>query len=243
MTETYGADLAYIHDAGFRDYSRRAAPGVLALLRRNRVRGGLVVDLGCGSGRWACQLTRRGYAVLGIEQSAAFVRIAREVAPSARFVRGSLWNVNIPSCDAVTAIGECINYVLRRRSAPAPLFRRIHNALRPGGIFVFDAAAPDRIPPAPRQSWMEGTDWAILAESRRGPQARTLVRRIVAYRKIGARFRRSEETHVLRLYSPAEILGALIGADFEAEELPGYGRFRPFEGIHVYLARRPLTRI
>jgi len=49
----YGEDLAYVHDAGFTGYCLNAAPGLLRALKRNGITGGLVVDLGCGSGRWA----------------------------------------------------------------------------------------------------------------------------------------------------------------------------------------------
>ena len=72
----YREDLAYIHDSGFTDFARDAAPGLLAILRHNGVTGGLVVDLGCGSGRWARELTRAGYAVWGVDQSSAMIRIA-----------------------------------------------------------------------------------------------------------------------------------------------------------------------
>jgi hypothetical protein len=46
----YGDDLAYIHDAAFRDYGQKAGPGLLRILRRSGINGGLVIDLCCGSG-------------------------------------------------------------------------------------------------------------------------------------------------------------------------------------------------
>jgi trans-aconitate methyltransferase len=56
----YREDLAYIHDQGFGDFARKAAPGLLAMLRRGGIRSGLVVDLGCGPGHWARELLRKG---------------------------------------------------------------------------------------------------------------------------------------------------------------------------------------
>ena len=38
----YHEDLAYIHDAGFKDYALNAAPGLLQILRKNGVTDGLV---------------------------------------------------------------------------------------------------------------------------------------------------------------------------------------------------------
>src|SRR6266850_2749239 len=105
----YREDLAYIHDAGFRDYALNAAPGLLRILRKNGVTDGLVVDLGCGSGRWAAELNRAGYRVWGVDQSAAMIRLARKVAPDSEFKIASLLRASLPSCDAITSICECLN--------------------------------------------------------------------------------------------------------------------------------------
>ena len=117
-------------------------------LRRSGINGGLVIDLGCGSGRWARELNRNGYAALGVDQSPAFIRLARTVAPRSRFVCALLLRVKLPECDAVTSIGECFNYGFDRKSGKrelARLFARVYAALRPGGVFLFDMAEPSRI--------------------------------------------------------------------------------------------------
>src|SRR5689334_5247848 len=67
--DAYQDDLAYIHDAGFGGFARGSAPGLLTLFRRNGITGGLVVDLGCGSGIWANELAGSGYQVLGVDIS------------------------------------------------------------------------------------------------------------------------------------------------------------------------------
>ena len=46
--QAYARDLAYIHDTGFTAFVRKAAPGLLRLLRRYGIHSGLVVDAGCG---------------------------------------------------------------------------------------------------------------------------------------------------------------------------------------------------
>ncbi|HUJ51374.1 MAG TPA: class I SAM-dependent methyltransferase [Bryobacteraceae bacterium] len=236
----YRQDLAYIHDSGFTDFARDAAPGLLRILRRNGVTGGLVVDLGCGSGRWARELIRAGYAAWGVDQSPAMIRIARRIAPGASFRVASLLDSDLPACHAVTAIGECLNYTVDPRNsrlALRRLFHRVHRALRPGGVFVFDIAEPERVPKIPEKKWSEGRDWAILVsiDGRR----RVLRRRIVTFRKIHSAFRRSEETHVLRLYRANELLTELTRCGFGARRLSRYGRFRFPRGIAGILAVKP----
>jgi len=49
-TPYYRRDLARIHHLGFGFHAEATAPGVLALLTPVKERGGLVVEIGCGSG-------------------------------------------------------------------------------------------------------------------------------------------------------------------------------------------------
>jgi SAM-dependent methyltransferase len=236
----YLEDLAWIHDAGFTGYALNAAPGLLRLLRRSGASGGLAVDLGCGSGRWARELNRAGYRVLGVDSSPAFLRLARRIAPRSRFAAASLWTFPLPPCDAVTSIGECLNYATGARRNLPRLFARIYAALRPGGVFLFDVAGPSRIlDSAPHRHWTEGDGWAVLVESQGDPMRLTLTRRIVCYRRMGSRYRRTAETHRLQLYRPADILRAFAGTGFHAETLASYGRFRLPPGIDAFLALKP----
>ena len=77
----YRDNLAFIHHRSFGESTRAVAPELLRLLRAHGLRDGHVVDLGCGDGAWLKALTGAGFAATGIEQSAAFVRLARRAAP------------------------------------------------------------------------------------------------------------------------------------------------------------------
>jgi SAM-dependent methyltransferase len=238
----YDRDLAYIHDTGFTGFARKAAPGLVRLLRQNGIRAGLVVDAGCGSGVWARELTDRGYGALGIDISPDMIRLARKQAPAATFQVGSFLNAELPPCDAVTAIGECVNYAFDRKSGKkglAEFFQRVLGALRPGGVFIFDTVEPGAADGGTQRRFLEGPDWAILLEVREDRRRKTLTRRIVSFRLVGKVYRRSEEVHRLHLYSGSELLAELDGAGFEARLLDGYGRFR-FASAHVgFLAGKP----
>jgi SAM-dependent methyltransferase len=218
----YGADLAYIHDSGFTDYARNAAPGLLRILRSNKAVDGLVVDLGCGSGRWARELNDHGYRVFGVDQSPAMIRLARRFAPQSKFKVASLLDVELPACDAVTSIGECFNYAFDQRNSRTQLvrlFRRVFRALRPSGLFVFDVAEPARMPVRPEQHWVEGESWAILVEVHGDRKRSLLSRRIISFRKAGKLYRRTEEIHHLRLYRTSDLIRDLEQCGFRARKL------------------------
>jgi len=232
----YQRDLAYIHDAGFGDFARKSAPGLLAILRKAGIRTGLVVDVGCGSGIWAAELTRRGYDVVGIDISSSMIELARKRAPAARFIQASFLSAKLPPCDAVTALGEIFNYTFdgcNSRRQLARFFRRAHEALRPGGIFIFDIAEPGR---ELRRAHAEGKDWAILfsAEASRD----ILVRRMTAFRKVGKLYRRSQETHRLRLYRSSDLAAELRRAGFSVRMLRAYGRMPLPSGNAAFVATK-----
>jgi len=243
MADAYRDDLAHIHDAGFGALARAAAPVLLDDLRRRGVRRGLVIDLGCGSGLLSAELAAAGYDVLGIDQSPAFIDLARRRVPGGRFAVGSLWTVELPPCAAVAAVGECVNYQFdgpHPRGALAGLFGRAFAALSPGGPLLLDAAEPGRVPgPGASKTWTEGDGWAVLVTADEDPQHELLTRRITSFRRAGELYRRDHEVHTLRLWPRAEVAVGLRAAGFEVQALDGY-RALPFAPGHVgFLARKP----
>jgi SAM-dependent methyltransferase len=240
MTEWYREDLAYIHDVGHADFALESAPGILEILARNGVRDGLVVDLGCGSGLWARELVDAGYHVLGIDISEAMIELSRERVPEAEFRVGSLFEADIPPCDAVTAVSEVLNYLFDPEKELPDLFRRVYNALAPGGVFVFDVLGPGQIPPGTTaRGFREGEDWVVLVEKEEDVERGTLTRRISSFRKVGWHYRRDDEVHRVRLYEPAELSAELQRVGFEARAMRSYGSYPLAKGHAAFVARRP----
>lgn len=243
MPGSYRTDLAYIHDVGFSSFALNAAPGLLRILWRNGIDRGLVIDLGCGGGIWARQLGFAGFQVLGVDISPAMIRIARKTAPKAKFVTGSLVDVRLPPCAAVTSIGECLSYSFADDDGDRELFRffrRVYRALPPGGVFIVDFAKAGREPGGmPQKSYWTGSDWAVLVEAAEDPATRILTRRITSFRRTGTLYRRSEEIHRLRLYELADLELLLKRAGFEVRSLRGYGPVRFRSGHAGLLASKP----
>jgi SAM-dependent methyltransferase len=241
MTEWYGEDLAYIHDAGHAEFALESAPGILEILAQNGIRDALVVDLGCGSGLLARELVDAGYRVLGIDISEAMVEISRRRVPEAEFRVGSLFDATLPPCGAVTAISEVLNYLFDEEAGGLTLlFRRVFGALVPGGVFVFDALGPGQVPPgAAARDFRVGEDWAVLSEREEDAERATMERRIVSFRKVGENYRRTDEVHRVRLYDPTELSAELCDAGFEVRTEYAYGDY-PLGRSHAeFVARKP----
>jgi SAM-dependent methyltransferase len=237
----YRADLAFVHHEGFSGFAERAGKETVRLLRRNGVRNGLVVDVGCGSGVFARRLLAEGYDVFGLDLSPSMIRLARKTAPGARFHVGSFASAALPRCDAVVAMGEVVGYLLDARAARrlAAFFERVFDALAPGGLFVLDFLAP--LPDSPR-AWTRhetGDGWDVVARISEDARRARLTRRIVTFRKAGRLWRRDSETHRVKLWRPEEISSLLSEAGFELAIGSSYGSFRLPHGHLVALARKP----
>lgn len=238
---SYRDDLAYIHDAGFGHLAANAGPMLIEQLQRGGINTGLVVDLGCGSGIMARQLRDAGYDVIGIDLSDSLLEIARRRVPDGTFRVGSFATADIPPCVAVTAIGEVFNYTFDAENCAAVRARawqRIASALVPGGLLMFDLAAPARVPPASRRNYFEGTDWAILVETEGNASRTLLTRRMTTFRKLWDLYRRDFEVHQLQLVEQAEVMASLQALGFSAGTFNSYGAQGLPEGLIGYLARK-----
>ncbi len=240
MSEGYREDLAYVHHAGFGRLAANAASLLTETLRSGGLQRGLVVDLCCGSGHLSQSLSDAGYDVLGVDISGAMVEMARERVPEGRFVEGSILSLDLPPCVAVAAVGECFNYLFDEGNTEeglGDLLRRIHAALVPGGVLIFDAVGPGRAPARP-QTHAEGDDWVVLATAEEDEERGILTRRITTLRGVGELYRRDEEVHRLRLIGREETAAQLRDLGFLVNVLDGYGEFRFPRGLAGFLARK-----
>ncbi len=243
MEKWYKKDLAYIHDVGFGDWVLKSVPSILEILHHQKILTGLVVDLGCGSGLLAQELVRADYEVLGVDISSAIVEIARQKVPEVQFQVESLFKVEIPPCEAVTAIGECFNYLFdadNNLTTLVQLFTRIYKALTPGGVLIFDIAEPGQVAPGTKTKWFtEGENWLVLVEKEEDTQKNILTRYISCFCKEGELYRRDNEVHFLQLYKAKELIEELHKIGFKVEVKDSYGFFKLPKAHQVLIAYKP----
>ena len=141
MTRTdpyYRRDLALVHHLGFGFHADACAPGIVSLLEPVRERGGLVVELGCGSGLLTRYLVDAGHRVIATDASPSMLELARGYVPDAHEIRQVLLPDDpIPEADAIVSVGHVLNY-LPDASAIDRAFVAIAGALRPGGLLAID---------------------------------------------------------------------------------------------------------
>jgi SAM-dependent methyltransferase len=239
-SDAYGDDLAYIHNIGYDFHARGLAPALLKLFEKARLAGSVVVDVGCGGGIWAQQLAKAGHRPVGIDISPAMIAQARQRVPSGEFHVASFLDFSLPPCGAITALGEVVCYLFDRRSQRAALaqwLKKAFEALRPGGLLVFDITEMglDRNT-AP--GWRCGDDWACGVWREYDEQRSQLVRHITTFRQIGEAYRRGEETHRIQLYDGRDIAVLLRKIGFRVRSTRRFGNYRLLPKRLGFIARK-----
>lgn len=104
-----------------------------------------VLDIGCGTGRHAIPLSKRGFRVTGIDSSRAMIRIAKAKTLKQRsrcqFLVRDCKKIGLAnSFEAAYCMWNTF-YLLPYRS----MLKSLHKALKEGGIFIIDARDWSRI--------------------------------------------------------------------------------------------------
>jgi SAM-dependent methyltransferase len=108
-----------------------------------------VLDIGCGTGTFACLLARRGLFVTAVDPAAASLEIARTKpgADRVRWVHGYATDLPRLQVDLVTMTGNVAQVFVTDAEWAATL-RAAYAALGPGGRLVFETRDP-----AARRGW------------------------------------------------------------------------------------------
>ncbi|MFI6678366.1 class I SAM-dependent methyltransferase [Kribbella sp. NPDC050470] len=111
-----------------------------------------VLDVGCGTGELACWLARLGVEVVGVDPAEASLEVAKgkEFADRVRWIHGDATTLPPLEADLAVMTGNVAQVFLTDEAWAATL-RGIHQALRPGGRFVFETRDPAR------RGWEEWT--------------------------------------------------------------------------------------
>ena len=142
MTDDLFADprLAVLYDVF--DDDRSDLDPYVAILTELGAR--TVLDLGCGTGTFALRLGGLGLDVVGVDPALASLDVARAKPGAGRveWRHGDATSLDGVDVEAATMTGNAVQAVLGG-AWPATL-DGVHDALRPGGHFVFESRVPAR---------------------------------------------------------------------------------------------------
>jgi len=106
---------------------------------------GSVLDAGCGTGRVAVELARRGLDVVGVDLDPSMLAVARAKAPDLEWVVGDLATVDLGrTFDVAVMAGNVMIFL--QPGTEGPVVANLARHVRPGGALVAGfALAPGRL--------------------------------------------------------------------------------------------------
>jgi trans-aconitate methyltransferase len=110
------------------------------------VSGQRVIDLGCGPGRHAAELARRGADVVAIDADPDMVSKARSACPTLRVVQASALDLSLPMLGSTVPFDACFSNAALHWMVPQEVaLQRIRSVLRPGARFVAEMGGQGNI--------------------------------------------------------------------------------------------------
>lgn len=192
------------------------------ILKEYGVENGLVLDLGCGTGKLTRLLAKTGYDMIGVDLSEDMLEIAMEhQAVEGGEILYLLQDMRefelYGTVRAVVSICDSMNYLMEYEDL-VQVFSLVNNYLDPKGIFVFDLNTPYKY----RELLGEQTiaenreEGSFIWENYYDEEEEINEYDLTLFiREEDGRFQKYEETHYQRSYSLDTVKQALAEAGME----------------------------
>jgi SAM-dependent methyltransferase len=202
-----------------------------------------VLDIGCGTGTFACMLARRGIEVTGVDPAGASLDVARAKpgADTVRWLHGDASALPPMQVDLAVMTGNVAQVFLTDEEWASTL-RGAYAALRPGGRLVFETRDPAR------KAWLEWnrqhsearTEIPGVGDVQTWVEVTDVSGDLVSFRSTIAFLRDGDvltSDSTLRFRSHVEVEDSLAAAGFVAVEVRD-APDRPGREL-VFIAQRP----
>ncbi len=186
-------------------------------------KGGVVLDLACGNGQHAVELSSRGYGVVGFDLSLPQLAVAGEYAQERgqkiNFLQGDMRDMSFEEVfDGIYCWNTSFGYFEEERNFAVA--QRVFNALRPGGRFLLDVVNRDFVvEQQPSQVWFEGDSCVCMDDM----SVDFITSRLRVKRTMMLDDGRTKEcTFSIRIYSLHELGKLLHDIGFRVTEASGH---------------------
>lgn len=198
------------------------------MIRRHcRIRAGdgeggslIVADLGCGTGAVSAEMARRGYDVIGIDESGEMLSAAaaREGGSDVRYVCQDITHMELyGTADVMLCFLDTVNHITDIRKLRR-FFRLCKQYLNPGGILLFDAATEHyfRDMRGNRTFACTSEDQSVLWENEYCPGRSLSISTVTVFRDSGSGLYRRSDTEIReRFYNEAQFLEIADSCGFQ----------------------------
>lgn len=138
----YGAFAEYYDSLTSNVSYEAAAEYVADILNENGIKEGILLDLACGTGTMSVEMAKRGYDVIGIDNSPEMLSEAREKAYEAGedilFLCQDMCDIDLyGTVECTLCLLDSLNHLESEEELLAA-FKGVSLFTVPGGVFIFD---------------------------------------------------------------------------------------------------------
>lgn len=110
---------------------------ILNLLQDRKITEGLVLELGCGTGKMMTLLGKAGFDMIGVDNSVEMLQIAREkTSQDFLYLLQDMREFELyGTVKAVISVCDSVNYITKKEEL-RKVFQLVNNYLDPEGLFI-----------------------------------------------------------------------------------------------------------
>lgn len=192
------------------------------VLKSYEITNGLLLDLGCGTGKLTRQMAQLGYDMIGVDNSMEMLQIAKEQeCTDILYLLQDMQEFELyGTVRAVYSACDSLNYILSEEDM-LTVFRLVNNYLDPGGIFIFDMNTSYKYEVLLAENTFAENreEGSFIWENYYDAESRINEYDLTLYiKEEGNQFSRYQETHYQKNYSLATIQRLLEEAGMEFVE-------------------------
>lgn len=174
------------------------------ILTEYGIDSGILLDLGCGTGKLTRRMAAFGYDMIGVDNSFEMLDIAREEGNSSiLYLLQDMREFELyGTVRAVYSACDCLNYILEEEEL-LRVFKLVNNYLDPKGLFIFDVNSPYKYEEILAENTFAENreDSSFIWENYYDKEEGINEYDLTLFVKQGAFFQRFQEVHYQRAYS------------------------------------------
>lgn len=179
----------------------------------------LILELGCGTGSLAVELSKRGYDMIALDSSISMLNKAyekaRKINSDILFLNQDMRSFELyGTVDAIVCLLDSINYITSVEDIKK-VFKLVNNYLNPGGLFIFDVNSPHKLSTVlGNQTFYEFDEdisWVWVNTYNSKDKTTTFDLTFFVKNEDGL-YERYDETHIERAFTGEEIREALASS-------------------------------
>ena len=193
---------------------------IAGLLKEYNITEGIVCELGCGTGKLTELMAKKGYEMIGIDNSEDMLSVARESCEEdILYLLQDMRELELyGTVEAVISVCDSMNYLVNDGELEEVL-RKVNLYLERDGIFIFDMKTEYCYEKVLGDSvqYEDTEDMALIWENHYDKQSKIHsydLTMFISYDEEGS-FTRYRETHYQRAYSVDEVKAAVKAAGME----------------------------